>query len=102
MLLDRVDGSVDAGPGHHFGVHELASGAAHFPQAVVGFIPMSFEPVEDSALDFPCGVEGLEAGFAGQVETVEDFTPDVELQLIRGEVPNPDWSGGVKAGQPRQ
>ena len=59
---------------------------------------MPFKEVEQRPLDVPRRIPALNPGFAGQVQPVEDFAPDIELELTGGLVANTHRSGVLIAG----
>src|SRR5207245_9100601 len=51
--LNGLHGSIERDPGHHLGVREVTSRAAHLPDSLVGFTPAGLEPVEELAAAHP-------------------------------------------------
>ncbi len=52
-MFDGLDGAVECDPRHHLGVDEVLPVAAHFPYAVIGILPNTFEMAQHLQLEFP-------------------------------------------------
>ena len=67
----------------------MASGAAHFPDPLIGLLPGGFQEVKKGLAHPPGVVERSEAVTMCLVEGVSDLPIDVELELPGGGVANP-------------
>src|SRR4051812_28416672 len=70
---------------------EVTARASDLPDALVGLIPVALQEVEDRELEAPRLPLLLEAVGPSLVEEVEDLPVDVELELSRRRVADPDW-----------
>src|SRR5438045_1576082 len=52
-LLDSFHGAIEGDPCHDLGIGEALPIAAHFPNAIVRFLPDGFQMIEQSALQLP-------------------------------------------------
>ena len=55
--------------------------AAHFPNALVRFLPLAFEMAEDGDLQLPARLLGREAALAGLMHGVQQLAIDIYLNL---------------------
>ena len=80
----------------------MSAWTPHLPQAVVGLVPVFLEEVHQSLLYVPRVGRGRRARLAGQMQSVEHLSPDVELVLVRGPVADPYGRRALITGQPWQ
>ncbi len=99
-ILHRLDGPVHCHPGHHLGVGEVALGAPDLPDAVVRFAPAVLQEVHQRALQVPRRVAEVVPGQGRLVQRGHHFAIDVQLELARCGIADPDRRGVLVAGQP--
>ncbi|CAM5236794.1 hypothetical protein STANM309S_01191 [Streptomyces tanashiensis] len=86
----EADGTVGGDPGHDLGVDEVASGAADFPDAFVGFLPAFAEVLQERGHQVPGRGSERDARPDGRVDGAEHLSVDVELELADGRVAESD------------
>src|SRR5690348_1969601 len=73
-------------PGHQPTVRERLLPPAGLPDALLRLIPVLAEPVEHLCEVRPAGVADSNSLGVGQIEAIDEFAVDVELELTRGAV----------------
>ena len=101
-VLDRLDGAIESDPRHHLGVGELGPLAPHLPDALVGMLPVAFEPFHHGLLDAPRVLVRLHPAESGLVHGVHDLAEHVELDLVGRPVADPDRCGSFETAEPRK
>src|SRR5512133_3615248 len=84
--LRGLDRSVEGDPCHHLGIGEMLAPSPHLPNALVCRGPYLFQVGYKDLLKVPGLGKVLKAADTRLVQRVQDFTENVELQLIGGRV----------------
>ena len=97
--LGDTDTTVDRGPAHHFGVHEVSARAADFPDAVVGLVPATRDRLDQIRHQSPVSARERRAGVEQSIDELHQRPEDVELHLSRRGVADAHGSTARVAGQ---
>src|SRR5262249_48979450 len=68
--LDGFHRAIERHPGHDLGIGETLAAAAHFPDAVVRFLPDAFQMIEQRALQLPALGARSELAVAAMMDRV--------------------------------
>jgi hypothetical protein len=95
--MDRFRGeaysAIEGDPAHEAGEEEFLALTADFPDAFVGELPVFTDPIEDLG-DANPGVVGDGAPvFVVEIDSIEQFAIDIELELAPGGVADADRFG---------
>src|SRR5919109_2864987 len=83
-------------------MRKMATWAAHFPNPFVGREPFAADKINQRLLKCPAGFVRLQSLATSNVKRVDDFTDDVQLQLIVGRISHPNRTRIFVPWQPRQ
>src|SRR5207247_10258199 len=86
VLAGEPDDAVQGHPAHQPAVGEVLPAAAGLPDAIVGLVPVLAQPVGELAQLDPAGMANLDAVAIGEIDGVQHFAVDVELELAGGAV----------------
>jgi hypothetical protein len=100
--IDSLDGSIDCDPGHHLGMGEMPSRAAHFPDPLVRPSPGGLDEIDQAACAGPRISERFQAQKPRMIERIDHFSMNVQLKLLGGGIANADRLRSLVAGQPIQ
>jgi hypothetical protein len=81
-------------------MREVAVRPAHLPDALVRCLPVRFQEVQQHLLETPGRLVGIDPFPPGQVQRVHHLSVDVELELSRRGVADPDRRRALIARQP--
>src|SRR5262249_54012794 len=97
----HADRPIKGDPAHHLAVDEALPAATGLPDTVLGLVPMLAQPVHHSGDVCPAIVAH---GYVRvrEVDGVERLALDVQLQLVRGAVADPDRAGSFVSLEVRQ
>src|SRR6266700_5305577 len=98
--LPALDASIECDPGHYFRMDEMLAPPSHFPDALVRRRPDLLEVGKKSALKIPSFCEILQTAGPRMVQRVHDLAENVDLQLSRGSVADPDRLRALVARKP--
>src|SRR5262249_24781473 len=96
------DRALDGDPGHQPRVDEVLLAAPGLPDAFVAAVPVLADPLDEARELAPGLVVYRLAVLVVEVDGVHQLAVDVELELLRGAVPDPDGRRPAVALEVRQ
>src|SRR4029077_20341551 len=88
-LLGQPDASIEGDPTHQAAVGKILPAPSGLPDTLLRLVPVVGQPAQDLAHPPPSPVAGFESVLASKVEAVDRLAVDIELELVRGTVPDP-------------
>jgi hypothetical protein len=98
-VFDAAHGAVEREPRHHLRVREMPPRTADLPDPLVRSVPVVNHEIDERPLELPGRLLGRDSRRLRQVQSGHDLTVDVELELLRCGVADPDRA---RAGVPRE
>jgi hypothetical protein len=93
VTISQADAAIESDPAHQPAVRKLLPASSRLPNALLWLVPVVDKPVQDVANMTPSPMAGFESMLVAEVDTVDRLAVDIELQLIRGTVPDPHRAG---------
>src|SRR5438045_658299 len=90
-LLHGSHCAINRHPCHYLRMDEVSALAADFPDAVVWLTPDLLDMSYQRSLETPSYFEASHAFPPRLIESVQYFAVDIQLQLLRGGIPNSHW-----------
>jgi hypothetical protein len=99
-VFDAAHGAVEREPRHHLRVREMPPRTADLPDPLVRSVPVVNHEIDERPLELPGRLLGRDSRRLRQVQSGHDLTVDVELELLRCGVADPDRArAGVPGSQ---
>src|SRR3546814_8335167 len=99
-VRDRAHTTVEVHPGHELRMREVPGRAAKLPDALGGQAPLLLEVLQQHLLKIPALVGRLQQELAADVQGIEHFTKNVDLQLAVSAVADAHRLGALIAREP--
>ncbi len=98
----QLNRAIEGHPRHHFRMREMLRIAPHLPDAGIRLFPLRFERTHERGLQSPIRFGGFNPGAMGAIHRVQHFAVNVDLELVRGRIPDAYGLRIFVAGEPWQ
>src|SRR4051812_36277045 len=101
ILFRVLDTTIKCDPGHDLRVRKMPPSTPHLPNAVVRLVPYCFRVFQCDTLQRPPREGWRKTTFAGDMQRVHHFSPDIKLELVRCRVAYPNGQRSPITRKPR-